>query len=326
MKVIERSIVYGEEGMYAGWPANHGGWQWGNEILVGFMRGKYGTGRFHKIKEPYQKVQARSKDSGLTWEIEVPSVDFDCRNVSPSIPFNLKRSIIRSCGYYDTGGEECCEEGGYYLSEDRGRTWTGAYAFTGVSQESDLRGTSRTCVLDNLVFTSSSRKDSWGTDITYCLKHDGKRFRRIGVVCNTGGRAVMPAVVKVGKYILCAIRRRSNFITWIDAFRSANGGRSWELVSKVDTVPGHNGNPPAVASVGKTIYCAYGQRSECAIWVRASNDIGMTWSDPFVVAQGECHDVGYPRLFSVNGGRLVCVYYWSGRGEPQHIAVATILL
>ena len=32
-------IVYQEAGRYAAWPANHGIWSWGDEILVGFEIG-----------------------------------------------------------------------------------------------------------------------------------------------------------------------------------------------------------------------------------------------------------------------------------------------
>ena len=31
--------VYFEKGMFGGWPANHGIWSWGDEILVGFSKG-----------------------------------------------------------------------------------------------------------------------------------------------------------------------------------------------------------------------------------------------------------------------------------------------
>ena len=31
--------VYFQKGMFGGWPANHGIWSWGNEILVGFGMG-----------------------------------------------------------------------------------------------------------------------------------------------------------------------------------------------------------------------------------------------------------------------------------------------
>ncbi|MCA9414372.1 MAG: hypothetical protein KC944_24380, partial [Candidatus Omnitrophica bacterium] len=32
-------VVYKEDGRFGGWPANHGIWSWGNEILVGFSAG-----------------------------------------------------------------------------------------------------------------------------------------------------------------------------------------------------------------------------------------------------------------------------------------------
>ena len=33
--------VYAEAGRFGGWPANHGLWSWGDEILVGFSAGYY---------------------------------------------------------------------------------------------------------------------------------------------------------------------------------------------------------------------------------------------------------------------------------------------
>ena len=37
---VRHVVVYREEGRFAGWPANHGIWAWGDEILVGFSRGE----------------------------------------------------------------------------------------------------------------------------------------------------------------------------------------------------------------------------------------------------------------------------------------------
>ena len=34
-------VVYWKPGRYAAWPANHGIWPWGNEILVGFESGYF---------------------------------------------------------------------------------------------------------------------------------------------------------------------------------------------------------------------------------------------------------------------------------------------
>ena len=38
---IRHVIVYQKSGRFGGWPANHGIWLWGNEILVGFSAGYF---------------------------------------------------------------------------------------------------------------------------------------------------------------------------------------------------------------------------------------------------------------------------------------------
>src|SRR5262245_37436460 len=69
--------VYAEPGRFGGWPANHGIWSWGDEILVGFSAGYHkdlGPER-HNIDHdrPEEHLLARSRDGGLTWTIENPA-------------------------------------------------------------------------------------------------------------------------------------------------------------------------------------------------------------------------------------------------------------
>ena len=67
--------VYFEKGMFGGWPANHGIWSWGNEILVGFGMGYYkdqGLGHHIDREKPEIPMLARSLDGGETWSIEDP--------------------------------------------------------------------------------------------------------------------------------------------------------------------------------------------------------------------------------------------------------------
>ena len=67
--------VYFEKGMFGGWPANHGIWNWGNEILVGFGMGYYkdqGLGHHIDREKPEIPMLARSFDGGETWSIEDP--------------------------------------------------------------------------------------------------------------------------------------------------------------------------------------------------------------------------------------------------------------
>src|ERR1700752_5256083 len=66
-------VVYREAGRFGGWPANHGGGIWGNEIVVGFERGYfYFSQKRHSIDwdRPAEHVLARSLDGGLTWTLE----------------------------------------------------------------------------------------------------------------------------------------------------------------------------------------------------------------------------------------------------------------
>jgi hypothetical protein len=76
-RVVRHVVVYEDAGRFAGWPANHGIWSWGDEILVGFSAGTckdLGPDR-HAIDrdQPEQHLLARSRDGGLTWAIEDPS-------------------------------------------------------------------------------------------------------------------------------------------------------------------------------------------------------------------------------------------------------------
>src|SRR5207248_3747085 len=70
-------VVYHRPGRFGGWPANHGIWSWGDEILVGFSAGYHqdlGPNR-HNIDhdKPEEHLLARSKDGGRTWSIENPA-------------------------------------------------------------------------------------------------------------------------------------------------------------------------------------------------------------------------------------------------------------
>jgi len=69
--------VYAEPGRFGGWPANHGLWAWGNEVLVGFSAGYYrdlGPDRHHIHRgKPEEHLLARSRDGGETWTIENPA-------------------------------------------------------------------------------------------------------------------------------------------------------------------------------------------------------------------------------------------------------------
>src|SRR5690242_9065392 len=73
-RVIQHATVYSVAGRYGGWPANHGIWAWGNEIVVGFSAAYYqwiGPDRHpYDRSKPEEPYLARSQDGGVTWSIE----------------------------------------------------------------------------------------------------------------------------------------------------------------------------------------------------------------------------------------------------------------
>lgn len=341
---MTHGVVYSEPGIYAGWPANHGAWQWGDEFLVGFLRGKYKYRSMHNIAEPFDKVQARSLDGGSTWSIEIPDKDFSCsaRLIPEDAPaFDLQGQIIRVCGVYDHGGEDCYEPGGFYISADRGHSWQGPFRFNGLEDYFSRQGawskegtwcaeyvnTSRTQVHEGLLYLSRASKEYWGTDETICASHDGLNFQHRSTVWSGSGRAVMPAVARSGGRLIVALRRLHSQVDggWIDAVCSCDEGKSWSHLSKIGDTGGHNGNPPAlIALLDGTLCCVYGNRDHRSINCSVSSDGGETWRSS-VVRDGGLRDIGYPQLFLRSDGRPVCVYYWADSVTPQQHIASSVL-
>src|SRR4249920_1292093 len=73
----ETVMVYHRKGRFGGWPANHGIWSWGDEILVGFSAGYHKNlgPEIHNIdrERPEEHLLARSRDGGRTWAVENPA-------------------------------------------------------------------------------------------------------------------------------------------------------------------------------------------------------------------------------------------------------------
>lgn len=69
---VQHEIVFSEDGKDGGWPANHGIWSWGNEILIGFVQASYketNPGLHTYDKSTTENKYARSLDGGVTWKI-----------------------------------------------------------------------------------------------------------------------------------------------------------------------------------------------------------------------------------------------------------------
>lgn len=119
----------------------------------------------------------------------------------------------------------------------------------------------------------------------------------------------------------------------VDAFGSADKGRTWTFLSRVGETGGkeQNGNPPALAALKDgRIACAYGDRRSAQIKARISSDGGRTWGDErvlrddFQAGKDSSSDMGYPRLVTNHENHLVVAYYWATKETPQGHIAATI--
>jgi hypothetical protein len=338
---VKNVFVYKEQGRFAGWPAGSGIWSWGDEIVVGFELGYYKYSKYGHSRDggrPQTSVLARSMDGGLRWTTEDPgSFVGDGGEAVPSpggIDFAHPDFAMR------------CDKDEFYVSYDRGRTWQGPYKFPALAE--DL--TSRTDYVvsgpsDCLFFMSAKeeRVEAGLRDRAFCAKtgDGGKTFEFLSWMTGEpiSVRSVMSSTVRISESrLVSALRRRHDERrpnlpeirkNWIDVYHSKDGGRTWELLSKVaDTDRGEgNGNPPGMVRLNDGRLCVtYGYRSPPhGIRAKLSPDDGRTWGKEILLrTDGLNWDIGYPRMVQRKDGKLVTVYYHSTNENPEQHIAATI--
>lgn len=341
---MEHVTVYAQPGRYAGWPANNGIWAWeGLEMLVGFTEGRYAAQPgLHSIEAPYRSLLCRSLDGGESWCSEEPHPFVG--DVSPlstcvnPIDFTHPGFAMRVVGDSYHGSSR--KQGGFLISYDRGRSWTGPYEFAGLSTWPALQGQVITSRTDYVVegkrqcLFLMSTQGATMADRVFCIRtrDGGRTFCLAGWMVRPSDpfRAVMPATVRTADGMLVSAVRRSNRpandVCWVDAYGSANGGRTWRCLSRIGDTGDHNGNPPALCRLmDGRLCCVYGRRDWNRLAARVSADGGISWGRETVIREftGERPDFGYPRLLQRSDGKLVAVYYWASPELPQqHIAAS----
>ncbi|HZS53792.1 MAG TPA: sialidase family protein [Bryobacteraceae bacterium] len=344
--VIKNVIVYRESGRYGGWPANHGIWQWGNEILVGFEAGyfKYNEKR-HSIDwdRPAKHLLARSLDGGETWHIEHP--------LSLRAPDGTKQANVPT----EPGGKQAVDcPGGinfadpnfaltarmedvdigpsrFYYSYDRGKTWQGPFRIPNFGQKGIA---ARTDYLVNgphdltMFLTAAKSNGKEGRVICVRTRDGGKTWNMVSFVGPEppeSDKALMPSTVRLAPHtLLTAIRHTS----WIELYRSDNDGLDWKFVGRpVANTGAHNGNPPFLIKLRDgRLAITYGFRSApYGIRARMSSDQGRTWSDEIPLrTDGGTWDLGYTRTVQRPDGKLVTIYYFNDHKDTERYIGATI--
>ena len=354
---IENVTVWRESGRYGGWPANHGIWNWGDEILVGFTAGVLKTDDMtrHPIDRSAgeRHVLSRSMDGGRTWRLEEPAalqppprperravtgealrlpalhtLDSPIDFTSPGLALTF-RSAHGTAGAW------------LFASHDRGRTWQGPYAVPafdtpGLDPRTDYLVRGR----HELLVGMTARKTDGKEGRPFMLRtRDGARtWERLGWIGpETAGYRIMPATVslsgsagasadKGGGRLYSVIRRREGQASHLEGYRSDDGGTTWRATGVVAADTGR-GNPASLVQLADGRLCSvYGFRAE-PFGIRAvvSADDGASWSAPKPLREGAADwDLGYPRSVVRPDGRVVSVYYYNDARSPERYIAATI--
>jgi hypothetical protein len=340
---VKNVFVYNEPGRFGGWPANHGIWSWGNEIVVGFEAGHYKfSERGHAIdySKPAEHVLARSLDGGETWKIERPE------GLRP--PPGLKQAgvpveggkALQDCpgsidftakGFALTARMADIHVGPsrFYYSLDKGKSWEGPFRLPDFGQHGIA---ARTDYLVNgkhdmtMFLTAAKANKREGRVICVRTRDGGKTWNMesfVGPEPEGNDFAIMPASVRLGpKTILTTIRHRP----FIDAYLSNDDGKTWTFANKPAPDTGR-GNPPALLKLkdGRLVIF-YGYRGEpYGIRARLSVDSGKTWGDEIILRKDAgVWDLGYPRAVQRPDGKVVVVYYYNDAADKERYIAGTI--
>jgi hypothetical protein len=339
-RVLKHTIVYKEAGRFGGWPANHGIWSWGNEILAGFSAAYFQlkTPDRHQYDntKPEEPRLARTLDGGETWTVEAPAsllppeqggravadLDAPMDFTNPNFAMTLRF----------TGTNEGASR--LWYSYDRGKTWRGSFSFPmfgrkGVAARTDyiVNGPR-----DAFVFLTASKSNGREGRVFCARTTDGgmnwKFVSWIGE--ESPGFSIMPSSVRVSSSeIVTATRvKRDQDTSWIDLYRSTDNGASWELLTRpTDTTGAFSGNPPSLIKLPDGRLClTYGTRSPpYGIRARLSSDNGKTWSPEIVLRNdGAAWDIGYVRSAARPDGKVVTVYYFAEQPQRERIIAATL--
>ena len=326
----EHVVVYGEAGRFAGWPANNGLWNWGNEILVGFELGWWmdrGPNK-HSIdpSRRSERVLARSLDGGQSWTLEKNEVLDSDLTVSPrpseGVNFAHPQLAIQ------------CTSERFYLSYDRGKTWQNPYELPYFGRDLMARTDYIVNGPDDCFFFLTAEKSNGDEGIPFCTRttDGGKSFDFLSWIgTEPEGYSIMPASVRCcdGKLIVAVRRYERGDIRrgWIEVYESNDDGLTFDFVCVAADTGSNGGNPPSMLMLSDTRIClAYGFRSPpYGIRAKVSGDAGRTWSDEIVLRDdGRNWDLGYTRTVQRPDGKIVTVYYFSTDEITEQFIAATI--
>jgi hypothetical protein len=339
-KVHHHITIYKEVGRFGGWPANHGLWIWGDEILVGFSAALFQLKP--PDRHPYDNTKpeeprlARSLVGGEEWTVEAPpsllppeqgghavtELDKPMNFADPNFAMTLRFTDVNK------GPSR------FWYTVDRGKNWRGPFGFPMLGQQGIAARTDYIVngPKDAFVFLTASKSDGKEGRVFCARTEDGgmtwKFVSWIGA--EPAGFSIMPSSVRLSpKELVTATRVKYDADTGgIELYRSKDNASSWQLLARPVVWTGRfNGNPPSLTRLRDGRLClTYGVRSPpYRICARMSRDGGKTWSTEFVLRNdGAAWDLGYVRTVQRPDWNMVTVYYFPEQPHTERVIEGTI--
>lgn len=352
-KEIKHSIVFYDEGRFAGWPANHGIWTWDNEILVGFVEAAHMDSEgFHTYdRSTATNKYARSKDGGETWTIEdayekgQTAWGFDNsiskEKADTPIPLNEPINDFTHSDFILTFLRHNNNNGPshFYFSNNKGELWEGPYTFpdidpNGVATRTDYIIEGKQELSAFLTVAKSNGREG---RVVFSKTNDGGLNWEIisWITPEHEGFDIMPSSLRLSSNELITIirTRTGNRQDLLTSYLSQDNGNTWEKLKDPVADTGRGGSPPALVKLRDgRLALAYIYRSQYGsrVNIRFSEDNGKSWSDEIILRYGDgaTFDVGYPRMTQRPDGNLVLIYYWNNANQeptkPYRYIASTI--
>lgn len=334
---MEHVVVYSERGRFGGWPANHGLWHWGNEIVVGFQSCVFKVvgDSNHAIDktQPRTHLQARSRDGGRTWAVEEIAALQDWVAIEDKGLQAASRCKLSAQHSALTFKAHPAKDGSLWMftSEDACRSWDGPFEVRLFDQRT-IEPRIDYIVHDDTSVTAflTAFKDNGKEGRVFCARSiDGlSSWRFLSWIGEERlGFNIMPSTVRLedGSY-LCATRWQEGDLWGIDTFRSTDDCRSWQLQGH-PVQGGGLSNPPSLLRLRDGRLClTYGYRAKpYGIRARLSIDSGTSWGDEIILRDDGGHwDLGYVRSVELPCGDVVSVYYFCHDKSAERTIEATI--